>query len=128
MKYSPEFEKWWSFYPKKVGKRQAFKTWEKMKVLQEIGLEELIAITRKFARSDAGRAGAFCPYPATWLSRGQWEDEPDHWSMDQRPREFKKVREYCKEEWRLPPREEHDGQSLREQLIKELRSDKFELS
>ena len=119
MNYSPEFEQWWNHYPRKVAKRKASKVFQT--VLKEIGLVELIAITRKFAQSDVGRAGPFCPHPTTWLTQGRWEDEPDAWSLDQRPQPFKVVREYCKEEWRLPPAEEHTGESLRDQLAKAMR-------
>lgn len=35
--------------------------------------------TRAFAHSFAGQRGALTPYPATWMNRGGYMDDPHEW-------------------------------------------------
>lgn len=67
-----DFERFWSAYPKKVGKEAARKAFQKVKA----PVDTLIAAISAQKRStqwikDNGR---YIPNPATWLNQGRWED------------------------------------------------------
>ena len=71
-----DFNKFYAVYPKKKGKQEAQKAWNKLKpdnlLLEKIlkALElQLSTIEWKKER------GKFIPYPATWLNQRRWEDE-----------------------------------------------------
>ena len=67
------FERFWSAYPKKVGKEAARKAFGKVKVPVE---SLLTAIERqKCGNQWSAENGRFIPNPATWLNQGRWEDE-----------------------------------------------------
>lgn len=76
--YSEDFLTFWKEYPKKTGKGEAFKQWNK----QGIGEEELKDILnalkwQKNASQWQKSGGRFIPYPSTYISQRRWEDEPD---------------------------------------------------
>lgn len=74
--YTPEFEDWYSRYPKKVGKRDAFKAW--WRAVKRVTPAELSAhVDRYAAWIAAGGVSSkqFIPYPATWLNKDQWLDD-----------------------------------------------------
>jgi hypothetical protein len=85
--YTASFERWYAAYPRKVAKEEAAaafgRTLPKIVVLRtcptEEALEWLISVTQRFARSGTGRDGKFCPYPATWLNKGRYDDDPAEW-------------------------------------------------
>lgn len=72
------FDKFWSAYPKKVGKDAARKAFAKRKfgdgvlavVLQAIAVQ---ALSPRWTRD----AGQYIPNPATWLNEGRWQDEAE---------------------------------------------------
>lgn len=67
------FDAFWSAYPKKVGKADAKKVFEKVKVPLETLLS---AIERQKCGSQWTKDnGQYIPNPATWLRQGRWEDE-----------------------------------------------------
>lgn len=71
-----EFEQFWNLYPKKVGKREALKVWEKTKdkpPLRDIALAIDKARSSEQWQKENGR---FIPNPATWLNQGRWDDQP----------------------------------------------------
>ena len=74
---SDDFEKFWSAYPRKVGKKAA---WTKWRLLNpDDGLvETILSAVAKQAESSQWHkdGGAFIPHPTTWLNQGRWEDEP----------------------------------------------------
>lgn len=75
-KASPsEFDEFWQAYPKKVGKGDAEKAWNKYgcsKLLPQI----LTAVRKcKISHDWTKEAGQFIPHPATWLNRRGWDDE-----------------------------------------------------
>ena len=86
------FDDWWSIWPSKTQKVAARKAYEK--ALQRIVDENLagdekppdwlLERTQAFARSDKAK-GDFCPYPATWLNQGRYEDDPREWGDDRTP-------------------------------------------
>ena len=67
------FEKFWSAYPKKVGKQAAKKAFDRVKVPVET---LLTAIERQKCSAQWSKDnGQYIPNPATWLNQGRWEDE-----------------------------------------------------
>lgn len=40
----------------------------------------LLGRTKAFAASFAGQRGQLTPYPATWMNRGGYMDDPDEWN------------------------------------------------
>jgi hypothetical protein len=81
------FDRFWSAYPKKVGKGEALKAFEK--VMTRKGgtgtssaspsptVEDLLAALERQKRSDQWTrdGGRYIPNPSTWLNQGRWEDE-----------------------------------------------------
>lgn len=70
--YIDRFEVFWKHYPRKVAKPHALKTWMKIKPDDALVQKILLAINKQDLRN---RDIQFVPHPATWLNRGQWEDE-----------------------------------------------------
>jgi hypothetical protein len=83
-----EFDRWYAAYPAKVGKADARKAFEKAynvvlaREPPKNTLDWLIEVTKRFAESPSGRAGKFCPYPATWLNAARYDDDPQAWNRD----------------------------------------------
>lgn len=72
--YSEEFKRFWSVYPRRVGKANAWVAWRKnhRPPLPDI----LDAVQRAIQSRDwQCQAGRFIPHPATWLNQHRWEDE-----------------------------------------------------
>ena len=67
------FEVFWNIYPRKVGKQDAAKSFDR--ALSLATAEEIIEGAKKFA-ADPNRIPTFTPHPATWLNQGRWSDEP----------------------------------------------------
>lgn len=66
------FERFWSVYPKKVGKQAALSAYKKVKV----PVDTLIAAVeaQKASKQWTKDNGQYIPNPATWLNQGRWED------------------------------------------------------
>jgi hypothetical protein len=80
---SDPFEEFWAAYPKKRGKLAAKKAWQARKPPLPKVLETLAAFkVSPEWRKDNGR---FIPYPASWLTRGGWEDELPTKTNDETP-------------------------------------------
>lgn len=75
-KSAERFERFWNVYPKKVGKKEAEKAFEKIKVNDEL-LGKMVATIEKAKASTQWQKqnGQYIPNPATWLNQGRWEDE-----------------------------------------------------
>jgi len=77
MSYPDDFERFWSAYPRKVGKRKAAEVWARLKKSGELPPAKTLefALETQAASLDWRREqGRFIPHPTTWLNRGQWED------------------------------------------------------
>jgi len=74
--YHPEFEAWWSVYPRKVGKKAAQTAWLKAK--RRTSADDLLAAATAHAAAWAanGTDPQFIPHPATWLNEGRYDDPP----------------------------------------------------
>lgn len=71
------FNTFWACYPKKVDKQEAKKAWRKLKPNPDLA-DEIMSGLSKWTESydwqkDDGR---YIPYPATWLNKRRWEDDP----------------------------------------------------
>jgi len=81
------FERFWSVYPKKVGKGDARKSFMKIKPSDALlgkMVTAVIAASASFQwKKDNGQ---FIPNPATWLNQQRWEDDvpPDMGMPDQK--------------------------------------------
>jgi hypothetical protein len=74
------FEDWYSIYPRKKQRQDAIKAFAKLIQSGVITLEALLAKTRAFAAAWEKRPPTdrqFIPYPASWLNKGEFGDEPD---------------------------------------------------
>jgi hypothetical protein len=70
----PDFEAFWSIYPKKTARHKAFESWLKNNPPLDICLKTL-EWQKKSEQWQKDR-GQFIPLPATWLNQRRWEDEP----------------------------------------------------
>jgi len=68
------FEDFWLSYPRRVGKGSAKKAFAKA-IETELG-ETVIAGALRLAQDPNLPAIQYIPYPATWLNREGWNDEP----------------------------------------------------
>ena len=66
------FDKFWSIYPKKVGKEAARKAFSRVKVPVDTLTAAILAQKRSMQWQRDG--GQYIPNPATWLNQGRWED------------------------------------------------------
>lgn len=73
-KTTEDFERFWSIWPKKRSKGDAWKAWNQV---DPPPIEELEQAVLKWRQSDDWRkdGGQYIPYPATWLRRWGWMDE-----------------------------------------------------
>ena len=70
---SDDFERFWTAYPRKVGKAAAEKAFGKV----QAPIETLLAAIEKQKHSAQWNkeSGQYIPNPSTWLNQGRWEDE-----------------------------------------------------
>lgn len=75
-KMSDAFDRFWKAYPRKVGKGDARKAFDKVKVPVDTLIKAVEA--QKASAQWKKDGGSFIPYPATWLRQCRWEDEIDN--------------------------------------------------
>lgn len=70
------FETFWKAYPRKVGKDEARKAFDKRNPTPDL-LNALLAAIEVQRQSLPWQkdGGQFIPHPATWLNQGRWQDE-----------------------------------------------------
>jgi hypothetical protein len=68
-----EFDQFWAAYPRKVCKKAARKSFEKV----DVPLETILTALEQHKKSAQWNKdkGQFIPHPATWLNNARWEDE-----------------------------------------------------
>ena len=70
------FDEFYSIYPRKKEPKEARKAY--LKAVKGGALEhDIIEGARRYRQSCVGEEPKFIKYPATWLNRGCWDDEPD---------------------------------------------------
>ena len=72
------FERWWQFYPKKVGKKTALAEWMKIPGVDQAWTAKAIATLEWQCRQAewVKEGGQYIPDPERYLKRGRWQDEP----------------------------------------------------
>jgi hypothetical protein len=75
--YTPEFDLFWSVYPRKVAKGEAWKAWAKQNGNRP-KIEVIISTIEKWKQTDQWQkdGGQFIPHPATWINSERWHDDP----------------------------------------------------
>ena len=69
-----DWETFWSVYPRKTGKQNAEKAWNKLSTIdREHAVQHIHHHVRHWQA--AGTAPQFIPHPATWLNGRRWQDE-----------------------------------------------------
>lgn len=70
------FEKFWQVYPKKLDKKNAKKSFDKINPDEQLTALIISQVNRFKDTSDWKKEdGKFIPYPSTWLNGKRWEDE-----------------------------------------------------
>jgi uncharacterized protein YdaU (DUF1376 family) len=71
---STDFDTFWSAYPRKVGKSEARKAWDKIGPSVDRCIQTLRwqVQSHDWLKED----GKYIPHPTTWLNQGRWDDEP----------------------------------------------------
>jgi hypothetical protein len=72
--YTPDFEKFWSVYPRRIGKQVAFIAW--LKVIESYPPADIIAAAEEYAEvcERERREERFLLHPSTFLSKDRWKD------------------------------------------------------
>lgn len=72
--YTEDFEIFWNEYPRKVGKKEAFRAFKKANMPVQV----LLSAVREQKQSTmwTKEGGRYIPNPATWLNQGRWDDKP----------------------------------------------------
>jgi len=73
--YKEKFDIFWSAYPKKVSKSDAYKAFGKKAV--DVDIQVLLDAIENQKKSDQWSKdnGQFIPFPSTWLNQERWNDE-----------------------------------------------------
>lgn len=73
--YSPDFEIFWTAYPRKTGKGKAFEAWRKLKPSRVLQDKILQAVGKARQSYDWTKEnGRYIPYPTTWIHERRWDD------------------------------------------------------
>lgn len=70
----PQFLRFWNLYPLRVSKKDARKAWAALNPSPELVERMLTAIA--WQAPLWAKQGYGTPYPATWLNKEKWTDEP----------------------------------------------------
>ena len=73
--YSVHFEKFYDQYPRKIGKTQASKSWEKIPFSEEVFNEIMAGLANYIKHEWKGKEMKYIPHAATWLNQERWKDE-----------------------------------------------------
>lgn len=78
-KYTPEFETFWSAYPRKEGKGDAFLSFIVATKDLGVSLQTLLDGIERYKKTEQwNRSGTkYIPHPVTWLNQKRWEDSPE---------------------------------------------------
>jgi hypothetical protein len=72
----PSFDDFWEHYPRKVGKDDARKAWDKAVKIKKVEPAVIVAGAERLRDDPNLPTKQWIPHPATWLTRGGWDDEP----------------------------------------------------
>jgi len=68
------FEKFWDHYPRKVGRQDAQRAWDKAR--RKVNPAVIQAAVERMATDPNLPDQQFIPHASTWLNRGGWDDAP----------------------------------------------------
>jgi hypothetical protein len=76
MPENDRFERFWSAYPRKTGKKEAIEAWKRINPDEDM-TETIIAGLERWKQSKqwTDDNGQYIPYPASFLSKERWNDE-----------------------------------------------------
>jgi len=74
--YLDQFGAFWLTYPKKKAREEAKKAWIAA-IERGADPQHIVAASTTYARERAGEDPKYTKYPATWLNKGCYDDEPD---------------------------------------------------
>jgi hypothetical protein len=97
---SQQFDEFWKVYPRKEGKKPAFKAFRS--ALSRTSFEDILAGIEAYKRSDRVNRG-FIKLPATWLNEDAWEDaatqvQSQQLGSERRERELEATRELLRQQ------------------------------
>lgn len=74
--YTPDFERFWDAYPRKVDKKKAFAAWLKCNGNRP-PVDDLILAVQQQAETPSwtDKDGQFIPHPTTWINGERWTDQ-----------------------------------------------------
>ena len=72
--YKERFEKFYFSYPRKVGKANVEKWFEKNKPDEEL-FNKIMTALEEHKKTKQWQDKQFIPHPSTWLNQKRWEDE-----------------------------------------------------
>ncbi|MFG0211894.1 hypothetical protein ACFU8X_02245 [Brevibacillus porteri] len=71
--YTPQFDEFWSEYPRKISKADAAKAWNVL-VKSGVSIDEIMEATRNYATECQGKEMQFIKHAATFLRNDRWKD------------------------------------------------------
>ncbi len=74
--YAPDFELFWTLYPRKIAKGDAFKAY-RAAIKRGFTHYQLCDGARRYAAEAASREPKYVAHPATWINGDRCLDEPD---------------------------------------------------
>lgn len=84
------FGAFWLTYPKKKAREEAKKAWIAA-IERGAQPEHMVQAAQAYARERAGEESKYTKYPATWLNKGCYDDEPDQPPTGSRPGHLRSV-------------------------------------
>jgi len=103
------FNRFWDLYPRRVGRQDALKAFTN---LSQANRDEAILGAERMSKDRNLPEKRFIPYPATWLRREGWLDEP----YPDRPRTQEELREEAR---KRDEQERARSKAMREQMLAE---------
>lgn len=73
------FDKFWQFYPRKIGKRAALKAFSRLDAEEQSAAVEMAEAFGEAMQHVLASNRCFIPHPSTWLNQGRWDDDPAEW-------------------------------------------------
>ena len=104
--YMPDFEKFWKAYPKKVGKQNAIKIFQKIDPMSEELFEKIIAEVEWQKKFGSMQDKQYCKDPERWLRDKRWDDERIERNTFQNGNSSQQPKgEEDKRQWLFPPKQ-----------------------
>jgi hypothetical protein len=76
LKHSPEFDEFWSVYPRKIAKTDAWKKWQR-RIKEGVDPDYMIDCAENYAIKCKGKEESYIKHPATFLNEERYKDYED---------------------------------------------------